>query len=301
MTEHPPSTSPGPAEPSVGTVLARMRRRAKLTGHQLAQRVDMSQTKISRIENDVGHTTPEDVKVLAEALGASSDVVADLVERAERAHDRMTDWRATPGAVADIQQEVEQLEKATRVFRVFQPAVVPGLAQTSEYARAVLGVTHRVRTGVNPEDSVAAVPQAVSVRLRRQIALADQTKEFHFVITEAVLSNRFGRPDNMPPQIERLRELAGQANVTLAVIPATAALEIPPYHGFELFDDRMVGVDTVNTLLRTRGSSDVELYRLVFDALARSATTDIDPILDHYYHLYLELSLSRRGRPGGQA
>src|SRR5690349_13472042 len=94
------------AKPTVGAELARLRRAANLTGSQLARRVDMSQAKISRIENGVGHTTPDDVRALAETLGAPRETVDRLVEEAEQALDRMTDWRPTIGAVTDIQQEV---------------------------------------------------------------------------------------------------------------------------------------------------------------------------------------------------
>lgn len=281
------------AEPAVGAELARLRRAARLTGSQLARRVDMSQAKISRIENGVGHTTPDDVRAIAETLGAPRETVDRLVERVEQAHDRMTDWRPTIGAVTDIQQEVEQLERNIRSFRIFQPAVIPGLLQTSEYARTVLDVVHHLRTGVVRQGGTGVVPEAVSVRLRRQVALADPEKTFHFVLTESVLSNRVGAPDSMLAQIRRLREVAQQQNVTLGIIPADATLVVPPYHGFELLDARLVAVDVFNTLIRTRGPSDIALYARAFDALAANATTDIDGMLDRYADSYLGLSRSR--------
>lgn len=287
----------GQSEPSVGAALRDLRNRAGWTGHQLARRVGMSQAKISRIENGVGHVAPDDVETLARALGAPDAVVMRLVRQAERSQDRMTDWRSSSGVVADLQRDVEVLESATRVFRVFQPAVVPGLLQTSEYARAVLSANHAVRTGVVEEGGAGTVPEAVSARVHRQVALADPAKEFFFVITEAVLGNRFGRPDHMPAQIERLREVAQQDNVHLAVIPSDAPLRIPPMHGFVLFDDRVVTVDIFNTLLRTEGESDLRMYRHTFETLAEGATADVDEILDHYLDHYLAVSSRRRGRP----
>jgi transcriptional regulator with XRE-family HTH domain len=295
-----PVRSPDPSKSTVGAELARLRRAAKLTGSRLADRVDMSQAKISRIENGVGHTAPDDVRTLAETLGASRETVTRLVEQAEQALDRMTDWRPTPGAVADIQQEVEQLERHTRSFKIFQPAVIPGLIQTSEYARTVLDVVHHLRTGVAQEGGAGVVPEAVSVRLRRQVALADPEKTFHFVITESVLSNRIGAPDNMLAQIRRLHDVAQQKNVTLGIIPADATLAVPPYHGFELLDGRLVAVDVFNTLIRTRGPSDIGLYALAFDALAGNATTDIDEMLNRYAESYLRLSRSRWSRSAHQ-
>jgi hypothetical protein len=111
-----------------------------------------------------------------------------------------------------------------------------------------------------------------------------------------VLNNRLGRPEDMPAQIHRLSELAKQENVTLRIIPSGAELPIPPYHGFELLDDRCVIVDVFNTLLTTQGQADTALYRLVFDRLEASATDEIQPILDRYLDVYLDLSRPRRRR-----
>ena len=114
-------------------------------------------------------------------------------------------------------------------------------------------------------------------------------------MTEAVLRNRVLGPDDMLGQIKRLREVAQMPNVTLSVIPADAKLEVPPYHGFELLDDRLVAVDVFNTLVRTRGRSDIELYALAFDALAKSATVEFGPILDRYRAMYLDRSKAQLG------
>jgi hypothetical protein len=146
---------------------------------------------------------------------------------------------------------------------------------------------------VNTAVSVAAVPEAVSARVRRQVILGDPNKNFHFVMLEAVLSNRLGSPRDMPAQIERLRELALQDNVTMRIIPADTKLTMAPYHGFELLDERVVIVDLFNTSLRTSGRLDIALYREVFDRLDDNATSDINPILDKYLDLYLDLSRPR--------
>jgi hypothetical protein len=97
----------------------------------------------------------------------------------------------------------------------------------------------------------------------------------------------------MPVQIRRLREVAQQENVFLGIIPADTEWSLPPYHGFELLDDREVMVDLVNTGLTSHGESDIQLYRQVFDALAALAITDIDEILDRYINRYLDLARPR--------
>nr|WP_296074751.1 helix-turn-helix transcriptional regulator [uncultured Actinoplanes sp.] len=269
---------------SLGSILARLRHEAGLTGHQLGRRVGMSQAKISRLENGVGIPAVVDVRRIAQELGAPPALIERLVELTESAGDQMTDWRPARGVVASLQREVEQLEAGTRSYRVFQPAVVVGLAQTNEYMRAILGATHGIRS----------VSEAISVRVRRQEALSDPNRQFHFVMTETVLRNRVCKPQYMPAQLQRLRDLAALPNVSVRLIRSDADLTIPPYHGFELLDDRIVIVDVFNTLVTTRGRSDVALYAEVFERLEDNATEDIDPILDHYLDEYLDLARSGR-------
>jgi hypothetical protein len=91
-------------------------------------------------------------------------------------------------------------------------------------------------------------------------------------------------------QLRRLREVAHQDNVKISMIPQDVRWPYPPFHGFSLLDNRAVIIDLFNTIVVTRGQSDVRLYRQVFDALEGSATRDIEPILDRYRRKYLELA-----------
>ena len=280
----------------IGVTLARLRRAAGFTGQELGALTGMSQPKISRIETGTAQPDPRDVRTLARALDLDPTDVQRLVDRAERAQNRMTDWRPGEPGVADRQREVAQVEHTTREFRVFQPAVIVGLLQTSEYARAILTPFQLNLVASRTGDAPGVVSEAVSARVRRHEVLADQRKKFHFVMTESVLTNRVCRPTDMLAQIERLREVARQDNVKLGIIPERARLSIPPYHGFELLDDRYVMVDLFNTTLMSRGRVDTSLYRQVFDNLQERAETEIDEILDRHLEIYLDLSRPKSRR-----
>lgn len=265
-----------------------MRRAQRLTGAQLAELVGMSQPKISRIERGRGLPDPEDIATIARALGADETLVRSLMERAEQSHDRMTDWRPTSATLASRQENVADWEAATRTVRDFQPAVLPGLAQTGEYARAaMLSFQRLVRTSA--EDNLEmAMAAAVTERTRRQEILADRAKSFHFIITEAVLRNGICPPTEMLGQVERLRTLSARPNITIGVIPDGAPVEIPPLHGFTLLDDNMVIIDVYNTGLTSRGRNDVDRYRQVFDLFLTSAIDDLAPLLDKYQRYYAD-------------
>ncbi|MET0415043.1 MAG: helix-turn-helix transcriptional regulator [Actinoplanes sp.] len=276
------------SEPPIGATLHGLRRQAGLTGQELGRRVNMSQAKISRMETGSTAASPEDVSLVARALGAPSEVVSRLVERAERAQNRMTDWRQAGSMVVNIQRDIGRLETGINEVRVFQPTVVIGLLQTSEYARTILAITYKTRAGIYREGGAEAVSEALSQRVQRQEALADPRRQFFFVMTEAVFRNRLVAPEHMLAQLDRIRQVIELPNVSLRIIPAEATLGIPPYHGFEVLDDKRVLVDIFNTSLVAPGKEDVQYYRHVFDLLEANATEYFDAILDRYRRRYLD-------------
>ncbi|HEX5205870.1 MAG TPA: helix-turn-helix transcriptional regulator [Actinoplanes sp.] len=271
---------------SLGRAVARMRKAKGLTGTQLAGLVGTNQPKISRLENDIGFPDQALVRAIAHALGADEETVDHLVKMADLAHDRMTDWRPYQPDLASRQQDVRQTEAGVQMIRIFQPALIPGLLQTSEYARAVLSGFQRLTTA---EPDEAAVAAAVSGRITRQEILTDRKRSFHFVMTEQVLSSRIAPPEHMPAQLQRIREVARQPNASVSIVPADAVLPIAPVHGFEMLDEDTVVVDVFNTGLSTHGKSDNRLFRQVFEMYEACATADIGPILDRHLRRYLEL------------
>jgi transcriptional regulator with XRE-family HTH domain len=272
----------------VGAELAQMRRARRLTGAVLAAKVGMSQPKISRIERGRGTADPEDIALIARALGASESETQALVERAERAHNRITDWRPTSAGLANRQDTLVGWELKATEFRDFQPALLAGLLQSSGYARAAMSAFQDLGQAEQPQAREAALRAAVSARIHRQQALADDRKSFHFVFTEWVLRNRICSPVDMLAQIGNLRELTEQPNIRIAIIPDNAQVGLPALHGFVLYDDELVVIDLFNTGLTTRGRGDVAEYRQVFETFARHATADIPAMLDHYHEYYLD-------------
>jgi transcriptional regulator with XRE-family HTH domain len=273
----------------VGVTLARMRRSKGLTGAQLAAQVGMSQPKISRIERGNGVPDPQDVGAIARALGAGERSAQSLMDRAERLHDRMTDWRPTVPNLADRQKTVADWEAEASVVRAFEPAIVHGLLQTSGYARAVLQAFQRSAPAVAGDVSQAALLAAVSARLKRQEVLAESSKSFKIILGEAVLRRRIYPPIEMLAQINHIREIAVRhPNVRITAIPDGAPTDIPLMHNFSIFDDKIVVVDLFNTGLISRSSKDVDSYRRVFDLLDEQAT-EIGPLLDKYQTVYVEM------------
>jgi transcriptional regulator with XRE-family HTH domain len=272
----------------VGAALAELRQSVGITGRELGRRLGMSQAKISRIETGILAPDPGDVAQIAETLGASAATIRRLVTQAERRDERLTDWRLRPANVANRQRELAQLEAATRTFRVFQPALIIGLMQTSEYARSVLTTVHTMLAKGGATANAGAVADAVVARIQRQKVLTDSNKRFRFLMSETALQTRVCPPEDMPAQLHRIREVSKQDNVSLAIVTIETQWRFPPTNGFQLLDDRAVLIDLFNTGLISRGRADIAIYRRLFDAIEEQATEDIDPILDRYFDKYVD-------------
>ncbi|WP_279592854.1 helix-turn-helix domain-containing protein [Streptomyces liangshanensis] len=107
-----------------------------------------------------------------------------------------------------------ELEEAATEIRSFQAQLVPGLLQTSGYARAVLagGRPNRER-----------VDELVTARLARQHVLErPEPPELWLVLDQNVLCRRMGGVDTMRGQLERLLEAAETPHIVLQIVPFDA-------------------------------------------------------------------------------
>lgn len=273
----------------VGAALARWRKGRKVSGQVLGKRVGMSQAKISRLETGVSAPEPGDVRLIAEGLELPTDEVERLVTLAERSGDQLIDWHAVEPNLPNRQHFVRRLEAPAREVRTFQPAVVVGLLQTSEYARAVLTALRNQLDDEQIAESEFAISEAVAARMQRSQVLYDPSRRFHFVMAESVLANRVCAPTNMLAQIARVREVAGLANVSIRIVPEAAEWPVAPFHGFEIMGDRHVLADLFNSTVSSRSRSTVRQYRGIFDSFESIATADIDSILDKYQKRYINM------------
>ncbi|OHV47143.1 hypothetical protein BCD48_20355 [Pseudofrankia sp. BMG5.36] len=285
----------------MGEALARLRRERDLTGVEVAKRSGVSQGQISKIENSRVTPTPADVRKLATALELPSTEATDLVERArsmhtvavrERSGRRRGAHRTAPAPAPQIHQEdLFQLEARVRSVRAFEPVLVPGLLQTSEYARRVLNRYFGVYLGDDQRvwpDTAAMV----GTRLQRQERLYDTTKKFDFIILEQVFEYRFGRaswPVTMAAQLQRIEAACDLPNVSIRVIPRDTDLPFPPLAMFQVFDDEAVLVESTIGFLY-RDQSNIDMYSRVFERYREVSTEDVLPIIKRYKAEYLEAS-----------
>lgn len=256
----------------LGRRLRELRQAAGLTGAQLAERLGSSQSAVSRYE--LGQMVPpaDVVDQWAEAVGATAEEHAELVDLAELAETETVVWRrrSRRGGLAERQQETLEMEASAGVVWSFQPILMYRLLQVPGYARAVYEAFH---VGARPDEA-----EGVAARLAHQEILhREERRRFEFLVSEAGLRWRFVPRDVMAAQLERLIEVSKLPNVYLGVL----ALEMPAplwhSHGFTIFAERAGGAETVVHIENLtagdnlRNPLDVARYQDAFERLRKVA------------------------------
>ncbi|MET9913465.1 helix-turn-helix transcriptional regulator [Streptomyces sp. NPDC006476] len=252
---------------ALGVRLRELRAEAGLQGKDLAERLGWQRSKVSRLENGKQTASAADLEAWARALGAPSEI-PDLHSRLRGLESQQRSWRrqlATGHRAVQDRYVAEYRRTAT--IRGYEATVIPGLLQTPEYARHVL--MQNAELMQSPRDT----DEAVNARMRRQEVLYDSGKTFRVLIWEGALHVLVCPHEVMAGQLDRLVGLIGLSQVELDIVPFAARLKLTPKHGFWIFDEQRVVVETINTEVTLESEEDVALYGRVWERLAESAVS----------------------------
>jgi transcriptional regulator with XRE-family HTH domain len=254
------------ARSALGQQLRELRQQARLSGRQLADELSWPPSKVSKLEN--AHQTPsdDDIRDWTGATNGQAETEA-LLASLHTLEVQHAEWRRILRAgMRPHQNELAELDQKTRLFRAFEATVIPGLLQTAEYARARFAEGSRVLRLPNDVD------EAVRGRIRRQEILYRPDKRFHFVLTEAALRMRLCPPEVMLGQLDRLVTFSALPNVRLGIIGFETRYATSPWHGFWLYDNDRVLVETYSAALNLAQPQEIALYSSVFEELAAVAS-----------------------------
>ncbi|MGX2995273.1 helix-turn-helix domain-containing protein [Streptomyces sp. JNUCC 64] len=253
----------------LGQELRRLRELKGMTAEEVAERLLVSQSKISRLENGRRSISQRDVRDLCGVYEVEDvRVVESLMQMAKDS--RQQGWWHSFG---DIPYSVYiGLETDAASLRVYDPQVVPGLLQTRPYAEALI-------TGALPETAAGDIDKRVQVRLRRQerISAAQNPLRLWTVLDEATLRRVVGGRDLMREQLEYLVEQSRLPHVTVQVIPFEmgahpglngqyAILEFP-----DASDSSVVYIEGVTSDLYLEKANDVQRYSVMYEHLRAQA------------------------------
>ncbi|GGK78458.1 transcriptional regulator [Planomonospora parontospora subsp. parontospora] len=254
------------ARTRMGVQLRQLREASRLSGKELAERLGWQASKVSRIENARQTATVDDIGAWGRAVGAAPEIVQELTEELTGLLERQDSWRQRHrSGLAALQEDIRDLEARTTLLRAFEPGLVVGLLQTTEYARSVFTRLKRLYNAPDEIDS------AIRVRMQRQEILYDQRKRFRFIVPEAVLRYRLAPLDVMCGQLDRLLAVTALPNVEFGVVPFEAPLPSALLNGFWIYDREQVAVPTRTRNLVLRDPEDVTFYERSFEEFCEVA------------------------------
>jgi transcriptional regulator with XRE-family HTH domain len=254
----------------LGAELRRLREEAGLTIDRVAEALECSQSKVSRIETGQVSATPRDVRDMLKLYRVDDARREAMVRVAREARQR--GWWQKFVDVPDGVPAYVGLETAATSIDIYMSLIVPALLQTADYAKAVIGA-------VRPDLPPAEIDRRVELRLRRQ-ALLDQERPpaLRVLLDDTVVGRPVGGPEVMAAQRRRLLEDAQRPSVTLQVLPleagAHAGMDGPfTIFGFPAPERDVVALDSAADALYLESPEDLRRYRRVFERLLPAALT----------------------------
>jgi transcriptional regulator with XRE-family HTH domain len=265
---------PGVQSPTVrrrrlGQELRQLREAARLTIEEVAQRLEVSPAKISRIETGRVSVRPRDVSDLLDQYdihGTHRDNLLTLTREARQ----LGWWHSYSDVLSEGTEIWVGLEAEAEAIQSYEVQFVAGLLQTPEYARAILRAHYR-------SEPPGQIERRVELRMARQHLVIEQNSTpIWTVLDEAVLRRHMGPPELMRSQYQRLLEFSEVNNITIQVLPLAAGVYSGVPGGFTIMqlphpDPEVVVIEYRGGNLYIERSEDVAAHAQVFDRIRANA------------------------------
>lgn len=250
----------------IGLELQRLRKASGLICQEVGAAVGLSGSTISRIETGRRQPTVDEVAAILTALDVTGVTREHLINLAHRQTE--TDSLAGPPSSEQSRTYRNFEVRATEVTE-FAPVLVPDLAQTPEYAHAVL-------SALRPDAAEDDVEDQVGERMSRHAILTRRKPpELHWIVTETGLRQPIGGAKRMGEQVRRLAELAAWSNITVTVVPSGVAVHAGLLGQFVILDfaaePTVVHVPELTTGLFLDDPDKVAAYQLAAQRLTAVA------------------------------
>jgi transcriptional regulator with XRE-family HTH domain len=272
-----------PASPSMRRrrLAAELRKLREQTGLSLtdaAKRVGWPQSRLSRIETRQSGIPAPDLRKLLSLYGVEDeDYRKHLADLARRVNERGW-WQNYAGLIVSDYADLISLEEEARGIRSYEQELIPGLLQTSDYARAYL-------RAASPGSTTGQIDRRVEVRLELQEILVrsdPQPPRFHVVLSEGALRRPVGGHEVMRGQLEHLMRPRDRANVTIQVLPFDAGVHpamVGPFTTLTFPDPDDLGivyVENATGALFLEEPAEIRVYDEIWSALQASALSADD-------------------------
>ncbi|RKR87897.1 helix-turn-helix protein [Micromonospora pisi] len=197
----------------LGRYLKQAREQAGLSLEAAAGELEVSRATMYRIEGGQNAVRKADVLSMCTTYGLTPEMTSVLVGLATQTKAKGW-WHAYGDAIPTWFELYVGLEAAASRLRHWEPASVPGLLQTREYAE------HLLRS--HPDIPGGEVDRLVEVRMERQHILRRKNPappRLDVILDEVVLRRR---APGMGRQLAHLHDQATNGTATIRVVPSAA-------------------------------------------------------------------------------
>jgi transcriptional regulator with XRE-family HTH domain len=256
--------------------LRHLREAAKLTCEEVAERLECSASKVSRIETGRVSVSPRDVRDLLEIYDVPEDQREGLVQLARESRQKGW-WHAFGDSVHPLFATYLGLENAASQIRLYKGIRIPTLLQTEDYARAIHAAGLNAGQFSNDERQFA-------LQMERRRQATTNPPRVWAVIDEAALRRQVGGPEVMRQQLEHLCEVSAGPNLFLQVIPFTRGAYVAQDQQFVILsfadpvDPDVVCMGYATGCLWIEDMAEVDRYNLFFRHLQAAALSFDDSV-----------------------
>jgi transcriptional regulator with XRE-family HTH domain len=206
---------PAAAGRVLGERLRQLREQRGLKLTDVAPQVSISAATLSRLERGLHPPKERNVVALLRFYRVSDhelDVMRQLLVQAEKKEW----WHQFNDVLPGWMHRLVATESASTEIRTYHCQYVPGLAQTPDYARAVVSMAFS-----NPQEASRAIQRKVEVRLQRQQILHQHEPPLYSaLLDEAILHRQLGSRQMFRGQLRHLLTLAEDfEQVNIRIVP----------------------------------------------------------------------------------
>ena len=256
----------------LGTQLRRLREAAGITREEAGHAIRASHAKISRLELGRVGFKERDVVDLLTLYGVTDEAErADVLELMRQANTKVW-WQQHSDLLPNWFETYLRLEQVAKVIRTYQLQFVPGLLQSQEYARAVIGHGH--------SRSTDELDRRVQLRMERQQMLHQpDAPHLWAVVDEAALTRPFGPTRVMRDQLRYLLEASAAPNIHVQVLPFRSGAHAAAGGSFSILRfaepdlPDVVYLEQLTSAVYLDKRADVDEYQLIMERVTVQAET----------------------------
>lgn len=262
----------------LGAQLRRLREEKRISLADAGDAIRASHSKMSRLETGRVGFKDRDIADLLTLYGVTDDTERDAVRALARRASAPGWWHDYSDVLPSWFEAYVGLEEAASQIRSYEVQFIPGLLQTSDYARAVALLGH-------PTAAARDIERRVGLRRARQAILdRGDGPNLWVVLDEAVLRRPFGGRDVMRGQLRHLLDMTDRRGFTLQIIPFEAGGHAAAGGPFSILRfaepdlPDVVYLEQLTSALYLDKPEVVDSYLLVMERVCMAAATPTDSV-----------------------